>query len=111
MIRKRLADESGSDGGNAGSGYRCCGAAGDRRFGGRGRNRPVPAAAGLDAARLDILSEDFFNRVIALEAEEPRAFETLRKLLTDQIKTSERTNLVCLEIPRGAGKGDARLHE
>ena len=51
------------------------------------------AAAGLDAARLDILSEDFLNRVSALE-QKNLALETLRKLLTDQIKISERTNLV-----------------
>ena len=51
------------------------------------------AAAGLDAARLDILSDDFLNRVSALE-QKNLALETLRKLLTDQIKISERTNLV-----------------
>ena len=51
------------------------------------------AAAGLDAARLDILSDDFLERVSALE-QKNLALETLRKLLNDQIKISERTNLV-----------------
>ncbi len=51
------------------------------------------AAAGLDAARLDILSDEFLQRVSALE-QKNLALETLRKLLTDQIKISERTNLV-----------------
>jgi type I restriction enzyme, R subunit len=51
------------------------------------------AAAGLDAARLDILSEDFLNRVSALE-QKNLALQALQKLLTDQIKISERTNLV-----------------
>jgi type I restriction enzyme, R subunit len=40
------------------------------------------AAAGLDAAQLDILSEDFLNRVSTLE-QKNLALETLRKLLTD----------------------------
>ena len=51
------------------------------------------AAAGLDAARLDILSDEFLDRVSALE-QKNLALETLRKLLTDQISISERTNLV-----------------
>ncbi len=51
------------------------------------------AAAGLDAARLDILSDEFLDRVAALE-QKNLALETLRKLLNDQIKISERTNLV-----------------
>ena len=51
------------------------------------------AAAGLDAGRLDILSEDFLSRVAALE-QKNLALETLRKLLNDQIRTTERTNLV-----------------
>lgn len=46
-----------------------------------------------EQCRLDILSEDFLNRVSALE-QKNLALETLRKLLTDQIKVSERTNLV-----------------
>ena len=51
------------------------------------------AAAGLDTARLDIPSDEFLERVSALE-QKNLAHETLRKLLTDQIKISERTNLV-----------------
>ncbi|MBG5213821.1 type I restriction endonuclease subunit R [Pseudomonas aeruginosa] len=51
------------------------------------------AAAGLDAARLDILSDEFLNRVSALE-QKNLALETLRKLLANQIKLSERSNLV-----------------
>ena len=69
------------------------------------------AAAGLDAARLDILSEDFLQRVSALE-QKNLALETLRKLLNDQIKVSERTNLVQAQKFREAlEEGDARLHE
>jgi type I restriction enzyme R subunit len=94
MIRKRLADES-SDGA------------------GRGRQRDVDAAvrqviggavdadsvidlfsvAGLDEARLDILSDEFLARVSALE-QKNLALATLRKLLNDQIRITERTNIV-----------------
>lgn len=93
MIRKRLADDSGS--------------------GARGRQRDVDAAvrqviggavdaddvidlfaaAGLEEARLDILSDEFLQRVAALE-QKNLALETLRKLLTDQIRITERTNIV-----------------
>jgi len=51
------------------------------------------AAAGLDDAKLDILSEAFLGRVAALE-QKNLALETLRKLLADQIKSVERRNLV-----------------
>ncbi|HET7931958.1 MAG TPA: type I restriction endonuclease subunit R [Rhodanobacteraceae bacterium] len=94
MIRKRLADEGGS-------------------VGNRGRQRDIDAAvrqviggavdadevvdlfsvAGLDEARLDILSDDFLQRVAALE-QKNLALETLRKLLGDQIRVTERSNLV-----------------
>ncbi|HKZ11423.1 MAG TPA: type I restriction endonuclease subunit R [Rhodanobacteraceae bacterium] len=94
MIRKRLADEGGS-------------------VGNRGRQRDIDAAvrqviggavdadelidlfavAGLDEARLDILSDDFLQRVAALE-QKNLALETLRKLLSDQIRVTERNNLV-----------------
>ncbi|MEX0614141.1 MAG: type I restriction endonuclease subunit R [Pirellulales bacterium] len=93
MIRKRLADES--------------------RTNGRARRRDVDAAVrqvvgeavdagevidlfaavGLDEANLDILSDEFLSRVAALE-QRNLALETLRKLLTDQIRITERTNLV-----------------
>jgi type I restriction enzyme, R subunit len=51
------------------------------------------AAAGLEEARLDILSDEFLSRVAALE-QKNLALETLRKLLNDQIRITERTNLV-----------------
>jgi len=93
MIRKRLADDGGT--------------------GSRTRDRDVDAAvrqivgsaveadhvidlfaaAGLQEARLDILSDEFLARVAALE-QKNLALETLRKLLNDQIRVTERTNLV-----------------
>jgi type I restriction enzyme R subunit len=51
------------------------------------------AAAGLDSARLDILSEEFLQRVSALE-QKNLALETLRKLLNDQVRITERKNVV-----------------
>ena len=51
------------------------------------------AAAGLEEARLDILSDEFLARVAALE-QKNLALETLRKLLNDQIRITERTNIV-----------------
>ncbi|MEM6552944.1 MAG: type I restriction endonuclease subunit R [Planctomycetota bacterium] len=51
------------------------------------------AVAGLDDARLDILSEEFLGRVSVME-QKNLALEALRKLLQDQIKSSERRNLV-----------------
>jgi type I restriction enzyme R subunit len=94
MIRKRLADDAGPSTGSGGSSD--IDAAVRQVIGGAVDASEVIdlfAAAGLDAARLDILSEDFLNRVSALE-QKNLALETLRKLLTDQIKISERTNLV-----------------
>ena len=94
MIRKRLADDAGPTTGSGGS--TDIDAAVRQVIGGAvdaGEVIDLFAAAGLDAARLDILSEDFLNRVSALE-QKNIALETLRKLLTDQIKISERTNLV-----------------
>ena len=44
-------------------------------------------------ARLDILSDEFLGRVAALE-QKNLALETLRKLLNDQIRITERTNIV-----------------
>jgi hypothetical protein len=94
MIRKRLADDAGQTAGGGGSSdidaavRQVIGDAVDA-----GEVIDLFAAAGLDAARLDILGEDFLNRVSALE-QKNLALETLRKLLTDQIKISERTNLV-----------------
>lgn len=51
------------------------------------------AAAGLAETRLDILSDEFLSRVAALE-QKNLALETLRKLLNDQIRATERTNIV-----------------
>ena len=51
------------------------------------------AVAGLADARLDILSDEFLGRVVALE-QKNLALETLRKLLNDQIRITERTNIV-----------------
>jgi type I restriction enzyme R subunit len=98
MIRKRLTDEAGS---SPGMGSRepeprDIDAAVRQVIGGAvdaGDVIDLFAAAGLDAARLDILSDEFLERVSALE-QKHLALETLRKLLTDQIKISERTNLV-----------------
>ena len=94
MIRKRLADDTGGGAGHA-------------------RQRDIDDAvrqvnggaidadevidpfsvAGLSEARLDILSDEFLGRVAALE-QKNLALETLRKLLTDQIRITERTNIV-----------------
>jgi len=96
MIRKRLADEAGPATGGSGSGERDIDAAVRQVIGGAvdaGEVIDLFAAAGLDSARLDILSEEFLERVAALEHKN-LALETLRKLLNDQITSSERTNIV-----------------
>jgi len=98
MIRQRLADEAGPtpDAGVPDSGSRDIDTAVRQVIGGAvhaGAVIDLFAAAGLDAARLDILSDEFLERVSALE-QKNLALETLRKLLNDQIKISERTNLV-----------------
>jgi len=98
MIRKRLADEAGATPGvrSPEPEFRDVDAAVRQVIGGAvdaGEVIDLFAAAGLDAARLDILSDEFLERVSALE-QKNLALETLRKLLTDQIKISERTNLV-----------------
>jgi type I restriction enzyme, R subunit len=95
MIRKRLADEGGPADGRSG-GSADIDAAVRQVIGGAvdaGEVIDLFAAAGLDAARLDILSDEFLERVSALE-QKNLALETLRKLLADQIKLSERSNLV-----------------
>jgi type I restriction enzyme R subunit len=98
MIRKQLAEEVGSTpaAGGSDSGSRDIDAAIRQVIGGAveaGEVIDLFAAAGIDAARLDILSDEFLKRVSALE-QKNLALETLRKLLNDQIKISERTNLV-----------------
>lgn len=93
MIRKRLADESGSD---AQTRQRDVDAAVRQVIGGAidaDKVIDLFQAAGLDEARLDILSDEFLQRVAALEHKN-LALETLRKLLTDQIRITERTNIV-----------------
>ncbi len=93
MIRKRLADESGY----ATNGRRRdIDAAVRQVIGGAVEADQVIdifAAAGLEEARLDILSDEFLQRVAALE-QKNLALETLRKLLNDQIRLGERTNIV-----------------
>jgi type I restriction enzyme R subunit len=94
MIRKRLTDERPRSDARHGSAdvdaavRQVIGSAVDA-----GEVIDLFAAAGLEEARLDILSDEFLQRVSALE-QRNLALETLRKLLNDQIKMSERTNLV-----------------
>ncbi|MBL1218703.1 MAG: type I restriction endonuclease subunit R [Planctomycetes bacterium] len=93
MIQKRLVDESGPTGGGR---QRDINAAVRQVIGGAVDADEVIdlfAVAGLDEARLDILSDEFLNRVGALE-QKNLALETLRKLLNDQIRITERTNIV-----------------
>jgi type I restriction enzyme R subunit len=94
MIRKRLADESGDGEGHARQ--RDIDAAVRQVIGGAVDADEVIdlfAVAGLEEARLGILSDEFLGRVAALE-QKNLALETLRKLLNDQIRITERTNLV-----------------
>lgn len=93
MIRKRLADDSGP---GTRARQRDVDAAVRQVIGGAVDADDVIdlfAAAGLDDARLDILSDEFLQRVAALE-QKNLALETLRKLLNDQIRITERTNIV-----------------
>ena len=94
MIRKRLADDEGAGAGRARQ--RDIDAAVRQVIGGAVDADDVIdlfAVAGLEEARLDILSDEFLGRVAALE-QKNLALETLRKLLSDQIRSTERTNLV-----------------
>lgn len=94
MIRKRLADES--NGGAASTRQSDIDAAVRQVIGGAVDADEVIdlfAVAGLPEARVDILSDDFLGRVAALD-QKNLALETLRKLLNDQIRIAERTNLV-----------------
>jgi type I restriction enzyme, R subunit len=93
MIRKRLAEDS--QAGGAGS-QRDVDLAVRQVVGGAvdaGEVIDLFAAAGLDTVSIDILSDEFLRRVAALE-QKNLALETLRKLLNDQIRVSERTNVV-----------------
>lgn len=92
MIRKRLSD----DAGDSRAAQRDIDAAVRQVLGGTvdaGEVIDLFEAAGLDSARLDILGDEFLQRVAALE-QKNLALETLRKLLNDQIRITERTNLV-----------------
>ena len=94
MIRKRLADDTGDAAGHARQ--RDIDAAVRQVIGGAIDADEVVdlfAVAGLSEARLDILSDEFLGRVAALE-QKNLALETLRKLLNDQIRITERTNIV-----------------
>ena len=94
MIRKRLADDTGGGAGHARQ--RDIDAAVRQVIGGAIDADEVIdlfAVAGLSDARLDILSDEFLGRVAALE-QKNLALETLRKLLNDQIRITERTNIV-----------------
>ena len=94
MIRKRLADDTDSGAGQARQ--RDIDAAVRQVIGGAIDADEVIdlfAVAGLSDARLDILGDEFLGRVAALE-QKNLALETLRKLLSDQIRITERTNIV-----------------
>ena len=93
MIRKRLADDSG---GAANGRQRDINNAVRQVIGSAVEADTVIdlfAVAGLEEARLDILGDEFLGRVAALE-QKNLALETLRKLLNDQIRITERTNIV-----------------
>ena len=94
MIRKRLTDDT--SGGADQARQRDIDAAVRQVIGGAIDADEVIdlfAVAGLSDARLDILSDEFLGRVAALE-QKNLALETLRKLLNDQIRITERTNIV-----------------
>ena len=94
MIRKRLADDTAGGAGHARQ--RDIDAAVRQVIGGAIDADEVIdlfAVAGLSDARLDILSDEFLGRVAALE-QKNLALETLRKLLNDQIRITERTNII-----------------
>ncbi|MBN8714354.1 MAG: type I restriction endonuclease subunit R [Xanthomonadales bacterium] len=94
MIRKRLADDDGRHATT--SRQRDVDAAVRQVIGGAVDADDVIdlfAVAGLEEARLDILGDDFLQRVAALE-QKNLALETLRKLLNDQIRITERSNIV-----------------
>ncbi|MDE0320793.1 type I restriction endonuclease subunit R [Candidatus Poriferisodalis multihospitum] len=110
MIRKRLADESSKGTGHAQR--RDVDAAVRQVIGGAVAADEVIdlfAVAGLSDARLDILSDEFLGRVAALD-EKNLALETLRKLLNDQIRVTERRNLVQSRKLREALEDAMRLY-
>ena len=94
MIRKRLADDA-SDGMDSGRQRDINNAVRQVIGGAVEADRVIDlfAVAGLEEARLDILGDEFLGRVAALE-QKNLALETLRKLLNDQIRVTERSNIV-----------------
>ena len=93
MIRKRLADDAG---GVSNGRQRDINNAVRQVIGGAVDADEVIdlfSVAGLEEARLDILGDEFLGRVAALE-QKNLALETLRKLLNDQIRITERSNIV-----------------
>jgi type I restriction enzyme R subunit len=94
IIRKRLADE-GARGNNRARQHDIDAAVRQVIGGAVDADEVIDlfAVAGLDEARLDVLSEEFLRRVAALE-QKYLALETVRKLLNDQIRVAERSNLV-----------------
>jgi type I restriction enzyme R subunit len=111
IIRKRLADDS--DGGGA-AGQRDVDLAVRQVIGGAVEAREVIdlfAVTGLEEASIDVLSEEFLQRVAALE-QKNLALETLRKVLDDQIRVTERTNLGPeSKVPRGAPRRHVPVHQ
>ena len=110
MIRKRLADESSSGAGSLHPSD--IDAAVRQVIGGAVDADEVIdlfAVAGLSEARLDILGDEFLGRVAALD-QKHLALETLRKLLNDQIRATERTNLVQSRKLREALEDAMRLY-
>lgn len=94
MIRKRLADDA-NDGVAYGQQSDINNAVRQVIGGAVEANSVIDlfAVAGLKEARLDILGDEFLGRVAALE-QKNLALETLRKLLNDQIRITERSNIV-----------------
>ena len=94
MIRKRLADDAG-DGVASGRQGDINNAVRQVIGGAVDADKVIDLfeVAGLEEARLDILGDEFLGRVAALE-QKNLALETLRKLLNDQIRVTERSNIV-----------------
>lgn len=93
MIRKRLADDAN---GSGGGGQNDINNAVRQVIGGAveaGKVIDLFAVAGFEEVRIDILSDEFLERVAAME-QKNLALETLRKLLNDQIQITERSNIV-----------------
>ena len=94
MIRKRLADDA--NGSGVGDRQNDINNAVRQVIGGAveaGRVIDLFAVAGFEEVRIDILSDEFLGRVAAME-QKNLALETLRKLLNDQIRITERSNIV-----------------